>query len=155
MARGGPTHIRDVRNQNRMGFDDRRSARHPGIAERQHQLLYRRSRGYDCGIASGRRHCHYRHHAQPDPWKPPRSQRTFASLQTYEGKKIGVANFGGGTELAVILALKKWKIPLEAVSLLQSGGSSDRLTAVMKGGIDASPLAPPQSFEAAQRGLNV
>ena len=71
------------------------------------------------------------------------------------GKKIGVANFGGGTELAVILALKKWKIPLEAVSLLQSGGSSDRLTAVMKGGIDASPLAPPQSFEAAQRGLNV
>ena len=71
------------------------------------------------------------------------------------GKKIGVANFGGGTELAVILALKKWKIPLEAVSLLQSGGSSDRLMAVMKGGIDASPLAPPQSFEAAQRGLNV
>jgi ABC-type nitrate/sulfonate/bicarbonate transport system substrate-binding protein len=41
------------------------------------------------------------------------------------------------------------------VSLLQSGGSSDRLMAVMKGGIDASPLAPPQSFEAAQRGLNV
>ena len=71
------------------------------------------------------------------------------------GKKIGVSTFGGGTELAVILALKKWKIPLEAVSLLQSGGSSDRLMAVMKGGIDASPLAPPQSFEAAQRGLNV
>jgi ABC-type nitrate/sulfonate/bicarbonate transport system substrate-binding protein len=68
------------------------------------------------------------------------------------GKKIGVSTFGGGTELAVILALKKWKIPLEAVSLLQSGGSSDRLTAVMKDGIDASPLAPPQSFEAAQRG---
>ena len=71
------------------------------------------------------------------------------------GKKIGVSTFGGGTELAVILSLKKLKIPLETVSLLQSGGSSDRLTAVMKGGIDASPLAPPQSFQAAQSGLNV
>ena len=32
MARGGPTHIREVRNENRMGFDDRRRTRHPGIA---------------------------------------------------------------------------------------------------------------------------
>ena len=68
------------------------------------------------------------------------------------GKKIGVSTFGGGTELAVILALKKWKIPLEAVSLLQSGGSSDRLMAVMKGGIDASPLAPPHPLKPPREG---
>jgi ABC-type nitrate/sulfonate/bicarbonate transport system substrate-binding protein len=70
-------------------------------------------------------------------------------------KKIGIANFGGSNELSVILALKKWNIPPEAVTLIQSGSPSDRLTALIKGALDASPLAPPQSFEAARRGLNV
>src|SRR5262249_40769963 len=69
------------------------------------------------------------------------------------GKKIGVANFGGGTELSVILALKKWRMSPEAVTLIQSGVPPDRLTALMKGALDASPLAPPHSFEAARRGL--
>src|SRR5438132_13649968 len=72
------------------------------------------------------------------------------------GKKIGIASFGGATELSVILALKKWNMPPEAVTLIQSGIPSDRLTALMKsGGLDATPLAPPHSFEAARRGLNV
>jgi ABC-type nitrate/sulfonate/bicarbonate transport system substrate-binding protein len=71
------------------------------------------------------------------------------------GKKIGIANFGGSNELSVILALKKWNILPEAVTLIQSGSPSDRLTALIKGALDASPLAPPQSFEAARRGLNV
>ena len=70
-------------------------------------------------------------------------------------KKIGIANFGGSNELSVILALKKWNMPPEAVTLIQSGSPSDRLTALMRGALDASPLAPPQSFEAARRGLNV
>ena len=39
--------------------------------------------------------------------------------------------------------------------MIQSGIPSDRLAALMKGGLDASPLAPPHSFEAARRGLNV
>jgi ABC-type nitrate/sulfonate/bicarbonate transport system substrate-binding protein len=71
------------------------------------------------------------------------------------GKKIGVASFGGGTELAVILAFRKWRMALESVSMIQSGAASDRLVALLKGGIDASPLSPPHSFEATQRGLNV
>lgn len=71
------------------------------------------------------------------------------------GKKIGIANFGGSNELSVILSLKKWNIPPEAVTLIQSGSPSDRLTALMRGAFDATPLAPPQSFEASRRGLNV
>jgi small-conductance mechanosensitive channel len=71
------------------------------------------------------------------------------------GKKIGIANFGGATELSVILALKKWHMPPETVTLIQSGSPPARLTALMKGALDASPLAPPQSIEAARRGLNV
>lgn len=70
-------------------------------------------------------------------------------------KKIGIASFGGATELSVLLALKKWNMPPEAVTLIQSGIPTDRLAALMKGGLDASPLAPPHSLEAARRGLNV
>ena len=83
------------------------------------------------------------------------ARREIREPADLRGKKIGVSTFGGGTELAVILALKKWKIPPEAVTLLQSGNASDRLTAVIKGGIDASPLSPPHSFEGARQGLNV
>ena len=71
------------------------------------------------------------------------------------GKKIGIASFGGATELSVILALKKWNIPPEAVTLIQNGIPSDRLAAIMKGRLDASPLSPPHSIEAVRRGLNV
>jgi ABC-type nitrate/sulfonate/bicarbonate transport system substrate-binding protein len=71
------------------------------------------------------------------------------------GKKIGIVNFGGSNELSVVLALRKWSIPVEAVTLVQSGSPSDRLTALIRGALDATPLAPPQSFEAARRGLNV
>lgn len=71
------------------------------------------------------------------------------------GKKIGIASFGGATELSVILSLKKWNLPPDAVSLIQSGLPQDRLSAVMKGALDATPLTPPHSIEAARRGLNV
>ena len=69
------------------------------------------------------------------------------------GKKIGISNFGGSNELSVVLALKKWNMPAEAVTMIQSGSPSDRLTAMMRGALDASPLAPPQSFEASRQGL--
>lgn len=71
------------------------------------------------------------------------------------GKKIGIVNFGGSNELSVVLALKKWNIPLEAVALLPSGNSADRLAALLSGALDATPLAPPLSFEAARRGMNL
>lgn len=71
------------------------------------------------------------------------------------GKKIGIANFGGSNELSVILAFKKWNMSPEAVTLIQSGSPSDRLIALMRGALDATPLAPPQSVEASRRGLKV
>lgn len=72
-----------------------------------------------------------------------------------QGKKIGIAAFGGSNELSVILSLKKWNIPREAVTLIQSGSPSDRLVALIRGVIDATPIAPPQSFEASRRGMNI
>ena len=72
-----------------------------------------------------------------------------------QGKRIGIAAFGGSNELSVILSLKKWNIPREAVILMQSGSPSDRLIALIRGAIDAAPLAPPESLEASRRGMNI
>ncbi len=71
------------------------------------------------------------------------------------GKKIGISNFGGSNELSVILSLRKWNLPKEFVSLVQSGGPSERLSGLMRGALDATPLPPPQSFAASAMGLNL
>jgi len=71
------------------------------------------------------------------------------------GKKIGIVNFGGSNELSVVLALKKWNIPREAVVILPSGSTADRLSALMRGALDATPLAPPLLFQATRRGMNI
>ena len=70
------------------------------------------------------------------------------------GKRIGIVNFGGSNELSVVMALRKWNIQREAVTLLISGGVPERLSALVSSGIDASPLPPPQSFQAPRMGMN-
>ena len=70
------------------------------------------------------------------------------------GKRIGIVNFGGSNELSVVMALRKWNIPRQAVTFVISGGVPDRLAALVSGAIDASPLPPPQSFLAPRMGLN-
>jgi NitT/TauT family transport system substrate-binding protein len=71
------------------------------------------------------------------------------------GKKIGILNFGGATEVAVTAALKEWNVPLQAVTLLPVGGAGTRFTALLNGSIDATVLVPPESFVAAQKGMTV
>ena len=71
------------------------------------------------------------------------------------GKKVGIGGFGGSNELSVVLALRKWNMPRDSVTWMQTGGSPDRLLALMSGVIDASPLLPPQSFEAPRLHQNV
>jgi NitT/TauT family transport system substrate-binding protein len=71
------------------------------------------------------------------------------------GKRVGIVNFGGSNELSVVLALRKWNIPREAVTFVISGGVPDRLAALASGATDASPLPPPQSFLAPRMGMNM
>ncbi len=72
------------------------------------------------------------------------------------GKKIGVVNFGGANELAIILALKEWGIPRQAVTILRRGGdTAGRLTALSNKSIDASLMSPPYTIEAKRMGLNI
>ena len=39
------------------------------------------------------------------------------------GKRIGIVNFGGSNELAVVL-MKEWGIPRQAVTLIRSGDTA-------------------------------
>ena len=60
------------------------------------------------------------------------AQKDITEPSQLRGKKIGVANFGGSNEFAVVLALKEWNIPKTAVTLVAAGGSAVRLAAVEK-----------------------
>jgi len=71
------------------------------------------------------------------------------------GKKIGILNFGGSTDLAITLALKDWNIPRQAVTIFASGGAPERLAALSTRAIDASVLSPPETMVAARLGMNI
>jgi len=71
------------------------------------------------------------------------------------GKKIGVVGFGGGNDLAVSLLLKEWNIPRQSVTVLQSGGASNRLMALSAKALDATVLSYPEISEAQRMGMNI
>jgi NitT/TauT family transport system substrate-binding protein len=71
------------------------------------------------------------------------------------GKKIGILNFGGSTDLAITLAFKEWNIPRQSVTIFASGGAPERLAALSTRAIDASVLSPPETIAAARMGMNI
>ena len=71
------------------------------------------------------------------------------------GKRIGIVNFGGSNELAIVLALKEWGIPRQAVTLIRSGDTAGRLISLANRSLDATLLSMPYTLEAQKLGLNV
>ncbi len=83
-----------------------------------------------------------------DSWSRPEI-RSIAGLR---GKSIGVTRFGSSTHFAAIAMLESAGLqPTDAV-ILQTGGVSESLAALLSGQMDAVMLAPPQSFEARRAG---
>jgi ABC-type nitrate/sulfonate/bicarbonate transport system substrate-binding protein len=71
------------------------------------------------------------------------------------GKKIGIQRFGGSNDTGVQWALRAWKIDPKRVTMLQSGATNARMTALMLGQIDATILSYPDIHVARKRGMNV
>jgi ABC-type nitrate/sulfonate/bicarbonate transport system substrate-binding protein len=71
------------------------------------------------------------------------------------GKKIGVVNFGGANEYAVIAALNEWGIPPSATTIMPAGGAATRLTAMSAKALDATVLSPPETIKAKKLGLRI
>ena len=83
------------------------------------------------------------------------SRPEIKTPQQLIGKKIGILRFGGSNDTGVQWALRAWKIDPRQVSVLQSGSTSARLTALTLGQIDATILSYPEIYIAKKRGMNV
>ena len=73
-----------------------------------------------------------------------------------KGKRVGVAGFGLLAERAARLVIAKLGLnPDKDVTLLQTGGESTRLAALINGSIDATVLNPPIHKRAVESGMRV
>ena len=83
------------------------------------------------------------------------AQKTITKPGDLRGKKVGIANFGGSNEFGVLLALREWGIPREAVNIIPAGGSATRLTAMDARGLDATVISYDHALIAAQKGMTI
>ena len=83
------------------------------------------------------------------------AQKEIRRPEDLNGKKVGIVGFGGANELAILLALKEWNLPRQAITILQAGGASQRLVALSAKALDATVLAQPELGEAMRMGMNV
>jgi NitT/TauT family transport system substrate-binding protein len=69
------------------------------------------------------------------------TRESIDDLSKLKGKKIGVNRLGGKSSLILRVMLEEAGLnPMKDVTLLQLGGSQERLAALMRGGIDAAPV---------------
>jgi NitT/TauT family transport system substrate-binding protein len=71
------------------------------------------------------------------------------------GKKIGILRFGGSNDTGIQWALRRWNIDPRQVTVLQSGATNARMTALSLGQIDATILSYPEIYLARKLGMNV
>ena len=83
------------------------------------------------------------------------SRPEIKTPQQLIGKKIGIQRFGGSNDTGVQWALKAWKIDPRQVTLLQSGATNARMTALALGQIDATILSYPDIHVARKNGMNI
>src|SRR5919108_4171132 len=69
------------------------------------------------------------------------TREKIEDLSQLRGKKIGVNRLGGKSSLILRVMLEDAGLnPMKDVTLLQLGGSQERLDALIRGGIDAAPV---------------
>jgi ABC-type nitrate/sulfonate/bicarbonate transport system substrate-binding protein len=83
------------------------------------------------------------------------AQKTIQKPEDLRGNKIRVANFGGSNEFGILLALREWGVPREAVNIIPAGGVPSRLSAMEAGGLDATVVSYDHALTAAQKGMTI
>lgn len=71
------------------------------------------------------------------------------------GKVIGINRFGGSNDAAVLMAVKAWKMDPKDISMLQTGGTSARMAALLSKKVDATVQSYPEIYQARKLGMNV
>lgn len=75
--------------------------------------------------------------------------------QQLRGKVIGINRFGGSNDAAVLMALKAWKMDPKDITMLQTGGTSARMAALLSKKVDATVQSYPEIYQARKLGMNV
>jgi NitT/TauT family transport system substrate-binding protein len=75
--------------------------------------------------------------------------------QQLRGKVIGINRFGGSNDAAVLMAIKAWKMDPRDITMLQTGGTSARMAALLSKKIDATVQSYPEIYQARKLGMNV
>ena len=75
--------------------------------------------------------------------------------QQLRGKVIGINRFGGSNDAAVLMAVKAWKMDPNDITMLQTGGTSARMAALMSKKVDATVQSYPEIYQARKLGMNV
>jgi NitT/TauT family transport system substrate-binding protein len=77
-----------------------------------------------------------------------------ARIEQLKGKRLGVSGFGSASHNAALILLKKFNLePNKDVALVVAGPTSDRLSAVEAGRIDATVLTPSELPRSRKQGL--
>ena len=75
-------------------------------------------------------------------------------IEQLKGKRLGVSGFGSASHNASLILLKKFNLePSKDVALVVAGPTSDRLSAVDAGRIDATLLTPSELPRSRKQGL--
>src|ERR1700740_1080151 len=69
----------------------------------------------------------------------------IATAQDLKGATVGISTFGSESETAVELSLRKWGLSRKDVTIVQVGGTPQRMAALLSGQIKATPLLEPSS----------
>src|SRR5438876_8448476 len=84
------------------------------------------------------------------------SGREIKRADQLKGGSVAISNFGSASDFIARYALERIGLtPGKDVSIVQAGGISDRLAAVLVGRVQATVLNPPASFIGQKKGLNV
>jgi NitT/TauT family transport system substrate-binding protein len=78
---------------------------------------------------------------------------SITKVEQLKGKRFGVSGFGSASHNAALILLRKFNLePNKDVSILVAGPTTDRLTAMSAGSIDATLLTPTEVVSAKKRG---
>jgi ABC-type nitrate/sulfonate/bicarbonate transport system substrate-binding protein len=73
-----------------------------------------------------------------------------------KGKKLGVSSFGGSSYSAALYVLKHYGLrPKEDVTLLATGGTTERIAGLKYASIDAAIIPAPGDMKAEQEGFKI
>lgn len=82
-------------------------------------------------------------------------KNSITTADQLKGKKISISKFGSSTDQAAEMALGSLGMKRSDVALLQLGGSSERVAAVLSGNIDGSIEQYPQTGQLLKQGFRV